>query len=458
MLIRFHSIIFSLPILLGLAACGGGGNGTNSHSPVTLQSVTVAPDNPAVGKREVLGYKLTGKYSDGSSKLLIPTDDQALDSPNEQNQDNDTVITAASSVTPVVPINAGLLAITLVTINPSQEELYDPHVDGDFASYSELVGFEQFIHYYQFSTGLDTIVPRALPGGAVANDFLSDVQGNRIVFNRFDPTNGDTESMLYDIPTASMVAINPRPGSQRFGISIGANTVAYADMGVVDPALQIGEIYYWNVLTHDVIRLTNDTLYDDYPNVSPAGDVIVWEKCKAPFTDCDIMIARPSTNGWTVSVVAGTTLNEIAPDTSSTITAWQANSGDSYGWDIHWAPVGSSAIQRLQLTDDQFHPRVAGKVIVFESQNPTTLRTELYIYDTATNRLFQITNTPTNDETLSDVTLLPSGELRIVWQAIDFTTLIPHNSLYAATIMLPGVVCGDDKCYEDNNGQHNDHH
>ena len=97
MLIRFHSIIFSLPILLGLAACGGGGNGTNSHSPVTLQSVTVAPDNPAVGKREVLGYKLTGKYSDGSSKLLISTDDQALDSPNEQNQDNDTVITAASS-------------------------------------------------------------------------------------------------------------------------------------------------------------------------------------------------------------------------------------------------------------------------------------------------------------------------------------------------------------------------
>jgi hypothetical protein len=344
-----------------------------------------------------------------------------------------------------------------VPINTNPGEQYDPHVDQDVAVYSELVRFDQSIHYYQFSTGLDATISRALPGGVNAQDFFNDVQGNRIVFSRYIP-GGDTGTMLYDIPTGSMVSINPQPGSIRYGISIGGNTVAYADMSVVDPARKIGEIYAYDLITRMATRLTNDTQYDDSPRVAPAGDVIVWEKCQTPYADCDIMMARPSTSGWTVSVVAGTTLNEMEPDTSSTTTAWEANPGDAYGWDIHWVAVGSSVIQRLQLTDDQFHARVAGDVIAFESQNPTTFHSDLLLYDVAGNRVFQLTNTSTVDETLNDITQLPNGDLRIVWQANDDTsTPIPSNNIYAATFRLPPVTCHGDDCDEHGKHHHNDH-
>jgi hypothetical protein len=150
----------------------------------------------------------------------------------------------------------------------------------------------------------------------------------------------------------------------------------------------------------------------------------------------------------------------MLPSTSSTTTAWQANPGDSFGWDIHWAAVGSSAIQRLQLTDEQFNPSVAGDVIVFESLNISTRQTDLYLYDIATNRVFQITNTPTMYESLSGITQLPNGELRIVWQAYDVSPPYQDvsDNIYTATFRLPAVACGDDKCDDDQHGQHKNHH
>jgi hypothetical protein len=367
------------------------------------------------------------------------------------------LLTVSTWASAVVPINGGLITLTRVPINTNPGEQYDPHVDQDIAAYSELIGFDQSVHFYQFSTGLDTTIPRAVPGGLIAHDFLGGVQGNSIVFVRYIP-GGDTGTMLYDIPTASMVEINPQPGSIRFGISIGGNTVAYPDMSVVDPVRQNGEIYVYDLNTRMATRLTNDLLYDDSPRVAPAGDMIVWESCKTPFADCDIMMARPSTSGWTVSVVAGTTLNEMEPDTSATTTAWFANPGDGYGWDIHWVAVGSSVIQRLQLADDQFHPRVVGDVIAFESQNPTSYHSDLYLFDVASNRVFQLTNTPTVDETLNDITQLPNGDLRIVWQANDDTsTAIPSDNIYAATFRLPPIACHGDDCDEHGKHHHNEH-
>jgi hypothetical protein len=358
----------------------------------------------------------------------------------------------------VVPINGGLITLTRVSINTNPGDQYDPHVDQDIAVYSELIGFDQSIHYYLFSTGLDATIPRALPGGANAQDFLSDVQGRHIVFNRYIP-GGDVKTMLFDIASASMAEINPQPGSIRYGISIGGNTIAYADMGVVDPARRIGEIYAYDLNTRMATRLTNDLRYDDSPSVSPVGDVIVWESCQTPFADCDILGARYSLNGgWAVSTVAGTALNEMFPATTSTLTTWAANPGDANGWDIHWVVAGSVNVQRLQLADDQFHPKVAGDVIAFESQNPTTLRSDLLLYDIASNRVFQLTNTSTVDETLNDITRLPNGDLRIVWQANDDTsTPIPSNNIYAATFRLPPITCRGDDCDEHGKHHHNHH-
>jgi hypothetical protein len=103
-------------------------------------------------------------------------------------------------------------------------------------------------------------------------------------------------------------------------------------------------------------------------------------------------------------------------------------------------PVGSTVPVRIELPDDQYHPRVAGGVIVFESQSPSTLHSDLYVYEIASNRLFQFSNTPTLDETLNGITRLPTGELRVVWQVNDDTsTGIPSNNIYGATFALPSL-------------------
>jgi PKD repeat protein len=338
----------------------------------------------------------------------------------------------------VVPINAGQLTINRFPVNTSPGEQYDPHVDQDFATFSELVGFDQIIHYYQFSSGIDQIISRSLPGGLFAQDFLPSVQGGHIVFDRYVP-RGDTTTMLFDVASATLTEINPQPGSIRYGIDIGGNTVAYADMSVVNPSLMIGEIYAWDVLTHSAQRLTNDMNYDDSPNVSPSGDVIAWESCISPFTNCDIKMARRNGTNWTVDTAPNIPRkNQMDPSTDGTYVVWEADAGDANRWDIYYMKVGSTVPVRIELTDDQYHPRIADGVISFESQNPITLHSDLLLYEIASNRVYQLTNTPTVDETLNNITRLPTGELRIVWQANDDTsTTIPSNNIYGATFALP---------------------
>ncbi len=334
----------------------------------------------------------------------------------------------------VTPVNGPPVTVTPVPVNVSPGEQYDPHVDQDLIAYSELAGFDQILHVFRISSGVDQSVPRALPGGGVAADFLSGVQGERIVFNRYSPVTNTTGVMLFDVASGTLTEVNPVPGSVRFGTAIGGGTVAYADMGVVDPQLQLGEIFVWDVATHATTRLTNDLRYDDSPVVAPSGALVAWESCTTPFTDCDIMMAQRTASGWTVSAVANSTMNELDPGTDGTFVVWEANAGDSNRWDIYWRRADSPAIQRLELPDDQFHPAVAGGFVVFESQDPVSLHSDLWLYDILTNRLYQLTNTPTLDETLNDITRLPTGEVRVVWQVNDDTsTAIPGNNIYVAT-------------------------
>ncbi len=346
----------------------------------------------------------------------------------------------------VVPINAGQVTLNRIPINTSPGEQYDPHVDQDVATYSELINFERVVHYYQFGSGIDRTIPRDLPGGLLlAQDFLPGVQGGRVVFNRYSPRSGDTTTMLFDVASSTLTEINPQPGSTRFGIDIGGNTVAYADMSVVNPSLQIGEIYAWDVSTQIAQRLTNDMMYDDGPHVSPSGDVIVWESCLAPYTDCDIKMARRNGANWTVDTAPNNPrLSQMEPSTDGTYVVWEANAGDANGWDIYYMPVGSTVPVRIELPGDQLHPRISGGVISFASLSldPITMwwqwwHSDLFLYEIASKRVYQLTNTPTVDATLNSITRLPTGELRIVWQANDDMSTLPSpNNIYGATFSI----------------------
>ncbi len=63
------------------------------------------------------------------------------------------------------------------------------------------------------------------------------------------------------------------------------------------------------------------------------------------------------------------------------------------------------------------------------------------MYVIATNTLFQVTDTPTVYEFLGDVALLQSGDVRVVWEAFDPTSL--DERVYARTFTVPLSVDSD---------------
>ena len=379
------------------------------------------------------------------------------------------VVAALLSVTPT---DGGVLTLTKVTINADAGDQFDPHVDDDLAAYSEVPvsATEQHIRYYRFSTKEDLQVPNALPGGGFANDLLSDVQAGRIVFTRVIP--GDrTAVMLFDPATLATTEIDPTAGSFRMGVAIGGQSIAYIDMALTSDPMTPGEVVHHDLTTGVSTRLTNDLVNDINPRVSPDGNVIVWERCPSSITSCDIWSARRVSGTWTTGAITTTPDGESSPDTDGTRIVYDSSrAGNATGSDIYWTAVGSGVEQQLQLPDEQYHPSIAGGVIAFESRSaapaPIVAQSDIYLYEIATNRLFQITNTPTFSESLNDVSVLSTGEIRVVWQVNDDAD--PRlNNVYGATFRLPslsspapdaGVVnaCEDDDADDSHDDGHDD--
>jgi hypothetical protein len=74
-------------------------------------------------------------------------------------------------------------------------------------------------------------------------------------------------------------------------------------------------------------------------------------------------------------------------------------------------------------------------VISFESKETAIANADLFIYVIATNTLYRVTNTPTVDESLNDIDVLPSGAVRLVWATND--DLAGNRNIYARTFTVP---------------------
>jgi hypothetical protein len=79
-------------------------------------------------------------------------------------------------------------------------------------------------------------------------------------------------------------------------------------------------------------------------------------------------------------------------------------------------------------------------VIAFESATSAGAAADLYVYQISTNTVFRITDTPLNDETLNDVTVLPNGDVRVVWAADDDASQAFARNVYAQTFTLPAAT------------------
>lgn len=329
---------------------------------------------------------------------------------------------AAQSV--VVPVMGTTPTLTPVTINSSPGDQSNPHVSGDWATYTS----DNAIRYYNFSTGVDAQIPLGLS----AQDLLSDISGSKIVFSRAITLVG-TAVMVFDAatPWVAPLEIDPAPGTTRLGSAIGGDTVAYIDFGLE----KNGELVIHDLVSNTSVRITNDTAYDQNPSVSPDGNVVTWEHCVVSPTNCDIWQAVKSGGSWNRSAVTDSASPAENPDSNGALVVYDSLRGPDS--DLYWRAVAGGAETQLQMAGFQYNPSIAGDFIAFESRLTLLLTdtTDIFVYDIVNNRLFQITNTPLVNEELNDITLLPDGSLRVVW-ASDEGGPVQRN-VRAATFRLP---------------------
>src|SRR4029079_6849737 len=104
---------------------------------------------------------------------------------------------------------------------------------------------------------------------------------------------------------------------------------------------------------------------------------------------------------------------EANPDTDGNVIVYDADRGGNR--EIAWQPVGGGAEQVLAMAGTQRNPSISAGIVTFESIPPGGSNADLYLYELSTNRLFQVTVSPSIDETLNDAFVLPNAQVRLVW-------------------------------------------
>jgi hypothetical protein len=322
------------------------------------------------------------------------------------------------------PANGGAVGGTLIAINTSTGDQTDSHVSGDLASYTDNAGATSHVRYYDFASGVDLAIPNA---GEL--DLLSDVNAGRVAFSRAR-ADGTTAAMLFDVSTGALRDLDPQPGSNRFGVVLGGDTVAYQELNSGN-----GDIYAYDLTSGTVANLSQSPDLDQNPAVAPSGNVVVWERCVG--SNCDILQSVRSGGAWEAPTpISATTSNESNPDTDGTTVVYDSNRPSPTGQDIYMQPVSGGVEVPLELAGLQRNPSISRGVIAFESKETTLANADLFLYVIATNILYRVTDTPTVEESLSDVSVLPNGAVRVLWAAADDDIGGNHN-IYARNFTVP---------------------
>jgi hypothetical protein len=321
----------------------------------------------------------------------------------------------------LTPINGGPVGGTVTVVNNGPGNHTDPHVSGDFAAYTDGAAATRSIRYYRFSTAIDAAVPSVLG----ATDSLSDISGNNIVFTR--AVAGCDSIMVFNVSTRATAEVAPVSCPQRFGASIGSSTVAFIDYTTGSGAISAAD------LAGGAPTQLSGAGTAQNPEVAPNGNAVVWEQCST-LTSCDVMRSVRSGAAWGAAALVVAAASN--PDTDGTTVVYDSSRvGSATGRDLYFQPLGGGAETQLQLAGEQSNSSIYGGVIGFESRTSPVAAADIYIYVIATNTLYQVTNTPTIDDRLNDVTLLSTGEVRIVWASNDGQ--FGAYNVYARTFRVP---------------------
>jgi Thrombospondin type 3 repeat len=281
-----------------------------------------------------------------------------------------------------------------------------------------------------------------------SDDLLSDLNGSRIVFTRVYAVDGTSGVVVFDAASGVQKELNPQPGSTRFGAVIGGDTVAYADFATGN-----GDIFAYDLATATATNLSQSPDFDVNPAVSPSGDVLVWERCAG--IDCDVYQSVRSGGAWGAPAPVAATLlaYDTNPDTDGTTVVYQDSDPQPSTYShIYLKPVAGGPGMQLSLAGSQRNPSISNGVIAFESKSSTLENADIYVYVIATNMFYRVTDTPTVEESLNDVAVLPNGVVRIVWAADD--DIGGNHNIYARTFTVPltldtdgdGIPDASDNC------------
>jgi len=339
-------------------------------------------------------------------------------------------VIATTGVARVTPLNGGMVGGTFVVVDTRPGEQLDPHVSGDLAAYTDQNGGSQVIRFYDFS---DPASSGVIPKGLGDFDSLSNVDGTRIAFSR-QRSDNSRACMIFDKATLSTTEIAPGSNLFVFGTALGGDTVAFIDTSLGDPEIILGSI---SAPGAPVVNLSLSSDFDTSPAVSPAGTAVVWERCDSGFTNCGIMRSIFSGGTWGPSeVVADTPSHEENPDTDAVNVVYDSDRATSVGGpDIYFQPLAGGPETQLQINGVQRNPGIDQGVIAFESAPTFASAGDVYVYVIATNRLWRVTDTPAINESLNDITVLPNGDVRVIWAANDGLT--GDNNIYARTFTIP---------------------
>jgi len=339
----------------------------------------------------------------------------------------------------VVPIPGPTPAVTVVTVNDGPGGQTDPHVSGDWVSYTDNVYPVYGIRFQNPDLGPDS--DRLIPKADDLYDSLSDISGDMIVFMRASDAGSEGIYLIQIDPSGSpgpAVEVSPSVGALRRRSGVGGDTIVYEDRGYDPSPSAQAEIALSSVVNSaaPALRLTDDAVPDEWPAVSPDGSAVVWVKCADAYT-CDVWRAERRLGSWGApEQVTGAEGNESLPDTNGPVTVYGSNAGgdDNIRWSVKDAS-GTYVESVLDLPGVQRWPNIAGDLITFESSEGVGMQYDIWLYDLATNRLYQLTDTPVS-ETLTDVTTSAAGLVRVVWAQPK--QVYPYDmDVYAMSFVLP---------------------
>lgn len=335
---------------------------------------------------------------------------------------------ASATALAVVPANGGMVGGTQVTVAASPGDQNDPHLDGDVVSFTDHQPFDSRIRYFSFSTSLTAAVPFS-PGDV---DLLSDVASGRVSFSRVMADR--TAAMVFDTSTLVLTEVDPLPGGNRLGASIGGDTVAFVNL-----LSGGGDIFAADLATSATpTNVSAAAEFERDPSVSPDGNAIVWQRDFG--STSGIMKAARLGGVWgSTSVVADTAANEYGPDTDGVSVAYASDRATSLGGtDIYLRSLAGGAELQLEINGVQQNPALSAGVISFESTPVAPgAESDLFVYVVATNTLWQVTDTPAVGEHLSDIRVLPNGDVRVVWAVDEDSSLTSLQDVYARTFSIP---------------------